>query len=77
MLTQKFLTSLENWQKEGRRCVQIKIDSLGLYPNDPWIWLYDYNLDSGLHIRPGDPLPSREELLREKRQRLQKEMANL
>ncbi len=77
MLTQSFLTSLERWQKEGPRCVKIEIDSQGLSPGNPKIWIYDYALASGVFVHPGDPLPSKQELREVKRKRLQEEMANL
>ncbi len=77
MLSQEYLSSLEDWQKAGHRSVQIKLDCLDPASDGPSIWIYDYSVMTGIHVRPGDPLPDREELKKIGKSQLEREMASL
>ncbi len=77
MLTQNFMHSLEDWQKEGERCVRIELDSLNPWQQGPRIWVYDYSVSSGMYLSPGQNPPTLEELKEIKRKRLQRELLEL
>ncbi|NCD26830.1 MAG: hypothetical protein EOL86_14760 [Deltaproteobacteria bacterium] len=62
------ITRATSWAMDGRRRVQIEIDTLSMGDGVPRIrmWAYDYDLTSGVWIAPGDPLPDMDALAREK-----------
>jgi len=60
-LTTENIAKLIEWQKDGRRCVDIKIDNIAqlVWEDRPTrIWCYDYDVQEGASIQELSELPT-------------------
>ncbi len=77
-LTPDFLQALIQWQDKGNRSVKIEIDRR-IYNGDTAVdvFVMDYKYVEGAYVESTDDLPTTEQLLQKKRERLAKEQKQL
>jgi hypothetical protein len=71
----KFFISLLDWQEQGERCFEISVDAMN--NNEIKIWLYDYNLQTGVFVKNIDDIPMDEDLIKKAKTTLQERINNL
>ena len=74
-LTTENMAALSKWQSEGKRSVEVKIDSLR--SEDIVIWAYDYNYQNGFHIKNISDLPTEEVFIAEQTAKIEEEKIKL
>lgn len=72
-LTPEFVAALINWQKDGRREVDIKMT----FDEPTSIWCYDFELMSGAFVNCIESIPNPDTLREKVKQRLLSELKAL